>query len=72
MTAQCAANGMWITMGAVRAMPGNPVEAAFSTVYGRVLVVCARAGAWPGHGWEASALGGRQNPNDVQARPAGV
>ena len=47
MTAQCAANGMWITMDAVRVMPGDPVEAAFSTVYGRVLAVCARAGVRP-------------------------
>ena len=47
MTAQCAANGMWITMDAVRAVPGDPVEAAFSTVYGYVLAVCARAGVRP-------------------------
>ena len=47
MTAQCAANGMWITMDAVRAVPGDPVAAAFSTVCGRVLAVCARAGARP-------------------------
>ena len=47
MTAQCVANGMWITMDAARVMPGDPVEAAFSTVCGRVLAVCARAGVRP-------------------------
>jgi len=39
MTAQCAANRMWVTPGAVRVTPGDSVEVAFSTVYRRVRAV---------------------------------
>jgi len=42
MTAQCAANRMWVAPGAV---PGDSVEIAFSTVHRRAVAVCAQAGA---------------------------
>ena len=47
MTAQCEANGMWITLDAGRVMPGDSVEIASSIVYPCVRVACARAGARP-------------------------
>jgi len=47
MTAQCVTNRMWAAPGAVRAVPGDSVEVAFSTVYRRVRAVCRRAGAGP-------------------------
>jgi len=47
MTAQCVTNRMWVTPGAVRVMPGDSVEVAFSTVYRRVRAVCRRAGVGP-------------------------
>jgi len=45
--AQCAANRRRVTPGAVRVMPGDSVEAAFSTVCRRVRAACARAGVRP-------------------------
>jgi len=47
MTAQCVTNRMWVTLDAVRVMPGDSVEVAFSTVYRRVRAVCKRVGAGP-------------------------
>jgi len=47
MTAQCVTNGMWAAPGAVRAVPGDPLEVAFSTVCRRAGAVCRRAGAGP-------------------------
>jgi len=47
MTAQCAANGMWVALDAVRVLPGDSVGASFSTVYRRVRAVCKRAGVRP-------------------------
>ena len=47
MTVQCAVEGMWITIDAVRAMLGYLVETAFPTVCGHVLAVCTRPGARP-------------------------
>jgi len=47
MTAQCVTNRMWVTLDAVRVMPGDSPEVAFSTVYRRVWAVCKRAGVRP-------------------------
>jgi len=47
MTAQCVTNGMWAAPGAVRAVPGDSLEVAFSTVCRRAGAVCRRAGAGP-------------------------
>jgi len=47
MTAQCVTNRMWAAPGAVRAVPGDSIEVAFSTVCRRVRAVCKRAGAGP-------------------------
>ncbi|MDD9808458.1 MAG: hypothetical protein OXU37_08735 [Thaumarchaeota archaeon] len=47
MTVQCVTYEMWLTTGTARAMQGDPVEAAFSTIHRRVMAVCARAGARP-------------------------
>jgi len=47
MAAQCAASGMWVTLDAVRAVQGDSMVAAFSTVCRRARAVCARAGARP-------------------------
>jgi len=38
---------MWAAPGAARAMPGDGVRVAFSTVCRRVVAVCARAGVRP-------------------------
>jgi len=47
MAAQCVTNRVWAAPGAVRAVPGDSVGAAFSTVYRRVRAVCRRAGVRP-------------------------
>jgi len=47
MTAQCVTNRMWAALDAVRVMPGDSVEVAFSTVYRRVRAVCRGAGVRP-------------------------
>jgi len=44
--ARCAANGMWVTLGVVRAVPGDSVGVAF-IVCGRAGAVCKRAGVRP-------------------------
>jgi len=47
MTVECVTNGMWAAPGAVRAVPGDSLEVAFSTVCRRAGAVCRRAGAGP-------------------------
>jgi len=47
MTAQCVTNRMWVTLDAVRVMPGDSLEVTFSTVCRRVRAVCRRAGVRP-------------------------
>jgi len=68
MTAQCVTNKMWAAPGAVRVVPGDSVEVAFSTVCRRAGAVCARAGPGPlvGRGPFTAAAIGRPGETGVR------